>query len=82
MDWTGQLAYLEASIALLLIMRVHLLGLRSVRATLLFLLLPDTLAPLTFFFARVARVDYRILWIGFEVLDWVCLVGLAARGAM
>jgi hypothetical protein len=63
MDWTQQLAYLEASTALFLTVRVHLLGLRSVRATLLVLLTPDILAPVTSFFDRVVGVNYRIVWI-------------------
>lgn len=67
--------HLQAVLASILLVRVLLQPFFSVRRILVFGLLP-TIATSFIFSLRVLAVDYRILWLQLQPLEWVCLVGL------
>ncbi len=68
--------YLQALLALILALRVLLVPLPGIRRVLVFALLPTILGPFVTGLYKLA-IDYRSLWIGLQMLDWVCLVGVA-----
>jgi hypothetical protein len=73
-SWSAIL-HLQAVLASILLVRVLLQPFFSIRKILVFGLLP-TIATSFIFVLRGLAVDYRILWLELQLLDWVCLVGL------
>src|SRR5436305_14584378 len=75
MHWWHLITAFEVSLALILTVRVFVLGIRSVRPMLLFLLVPRILAPISF--ALLPNVtDYRKVWIVFAAIQWSCHIGI------
>jgi len=68
--------YLQCLLAVILLVRVLCVPLLSVRRLLVFALVPTVLAPFIMCLESFA-IDYRALWLVLQVVDWVCLVGVA-----
>jgi len=66
MDWWRVILGLEVLLALLLMLRVFLVGIRTVRWMLLFLLIPTIVAPLLPMLSAKLP-DVRLAWISFRV---------------
>lgn len=76
MDVRWAILYLQALLAVILLVRVLWQPFFSVRRLLVFALLPTILSPFVMRFKSFA-VDYRTLWLVLQIVEWVCLVGVA-----
>jgi hypothetical protein len=75
MEWQRLVVAFEASLALILILRLWVLPVTSVRRMLLFLLLPTIAAPI-FLLLPAKAVDIRSLWISSRAFGWICRVAV------
>ncbi len=63
---------LQALLASILLLRVLLQPLFSVRRVLVFALLPTVVTPFVSTLHGLS-LDYRVRWLGYRIFDWVCL---------
>jgi hypothetical protein len=75
MEWRQLVVDFEASLALILILSLLVRPVRTVRRFVVLLVLPTIVAPIYFALSGKA-IDYRLLWLGFKVFEWICRIGV------
>jgi hypothetical protein len=75
MEWQQLVVDFEASLALLLILSLLVRPVRTVRRFVVWLVLPTIVMPI-YFALSTKGIDYRLLWLGFRVFEWICRIGV------